>query len=142
MSVVTGKATYLNPHLNEHDLGGKWKDKMLALLWQQYIPIIKPFMELLVFSQLVFVIVCVSLCIWLATHTDRIYYTLHHSARDQSIKTFPLTSVGAGSSFSSLHENGSLFHRDGIVHRVSPKLYMSLIFIPLLEILLTESFPG
>ena len=64
----------------------------------------KPFVELLVFSQLFFIIVCVSLCIWLAAHTDHIYYTLHHWDSDQSIETFPLISLGAGSNFSPLHE--------------------------------------
>lgn len=35
-------------------------------------------MEVAVFSRLLFIIVCVLLCIWLATHADHVYYNLHH----------------------------------------------------------------
>lgn len=138
VSVVTRRARHINPPLNGHHLGRKCRDKMLALLWQQYVPITNHFMELLIFYGILF-IVCILSCVWLTTHTDHIYYTLLGN-RDQ-------WGIGQQKHFHWLQwvldQTSHLFTKMYLSSSLcGPKCYMSHIFTSLLEILLIQSFLG
>jgi len=131
VSVVTRRATHRNPHLNEHNLGGKCRDKLTLAAVHTNNETFRGAAGL--FSTLFHHCLCFVVHMTCSSYWPHLLYPT-------SLGQWPVNrNISADFIGCRIKLFTSSWKTDLTSSPCGPKFYLSHIFIPVLEILLTQS---